>query len=124
MVTIKKDIDEKLYQTALLRIDELLHEVTDETPVSDKRAIELSLMSDIVMAYEEKHFPIVSSPLADVMKIALEEKNISQKALAERIGVSPSRISEYLSGKAEPTLKIARAISKELKIAPAIVLGV
>ncbi|MGI5974319.1 MAG: helix-turn-helix domain-containing protein [Paludibacter sp.] len=121
---MKKDINEKLYQTALLRIDELLHEVTDETPVSDKRAIELSLMSDIVMAYEEKHFPIASSPLADVMKIALEEKNISQKALAERIGVSPSRISEYLSGKAEPTLKIARAISKELKIAPAIVLGV
>ncbi len=124
MVTIKKEISEKLYQTALLRIDELLHEVTDETPISDKRAIELSLMSDIVMAYEEKYYPIVVSPLADVMRIALEEKNISQKVLAHRIGVSPSRISEYLSGKTEPTLKIARAISKELKIAPAIVLGV
>ena len=93
MVTIKKDINEKLYQTALLRIDELLHEVTDETPVSDKRAIELSLMSDIVMAYEEKHFPIASSPLADV-KIALEEKHIS-KSLGRtywRISISDKRI--------------------------------
>ncbi|MCA1759983.1 MAG: helix-turn-helix domain-containing protein, partial [Bacteroidales bacterium] len=39
-------------------------------------------------------------------------------------GVSPSRVSEYLSGKSEPPLKVARAISKKLNISPGIVLGV
>ncbi len=121
---MNKDINKALYLTALARIEELLPEVNDSTPVTDRKAIELTLMSDIVMEYEEKHFPISLPPLAEVMKIKIEEYNISQRTLAHRIGVSPSRISEFLSGKSEPTLKVARAISKELKIAPAIVLGV
>lgn len=121
---MKKEISKELYQTALSRIEELLQQVTDETPRSDRKAIELALMSDIVIEYEEKHFSVFLSPLAEVMKLKIEENKISQKSLAKKIGVSPSRVSEYLTGKSEPTLKIARAISKELKIAPAIVLGV
>jgi HTH-type transcriptional regulator/antitoxin HigA len=40
------------------------------------------------------------------------------------IGVSPSRVSEYLSGKAEPTLTAAREISRKLNIDANIILGV
>jgi len=121
---MKKEISKELYLAAAARIEELLQIVTDDTPKSDRKAIELALMSDIVIDYEEKHFPIALPPLAEVMKLKIEENKISQKVLAEKIGVSPSRISEYLTGKSEPTLKIARAISRELKIAPAIVLGI
>ena len=121
---MKKEINKELYLTATARIEELLEIVSDDTPKSDRKAIELALMSDIVIEYEEKHFPIALPPLAEVMKLKIEENNISQKTLARKIGVSPSRISEYLTGKSEPTLKIARAISRELKIAPAIVLGI
>jgi len=32
------------------------------------------------------------------------------------LGVSPSRVSEYLSGKSEPTLKVARDLNKKLNI--------
>lgn len=42
----------------------------------------------------------------------------------ELLGVSTSRISEYLNGKSEPTLKVAREISRKLKIDASIVLGV
>ena len=40
------------------------------------------------------------------------------------LNISQSRISDYLTGKTEPTLKIARSISKQLNIEPSIVLGV
>ena len=50
--------------------------------------------------------------------------NMTQTKLSEIIGVSPSRISEYLTGKSEPTLKVARAISMRLDISPGIVLGI
>ncbi|MBR1774937.1 MAG: helix-turn-helix transcriptional regulator [Bacteroidales bacterium] len=40
------------------------------------------------------------------------------------LGVSPSRVSEYLSGKSEPTLKIGREMSKKLNIDADVVLGV
>ena len=44
--------------------------------------------------------------------------------LAEKLGVSPSRISEYLTGKSEPTLKIARTIHRELNIDADLILGI
>lgn len=52
------------------------------------------------------------------------EMGLNQKALAELIGVSPSRLSDYISGKCEPTLKVAREISQKLNIDANIVLGV
>ena len=48
---------------------------------------------------------------------------MSQKQLATKIGVSPSRISDYVSGRAEPTLKIARLLCVTLGITPAAMLG-
>jgi HTH-type transcriptional regulator / antitoxin HigA len=44
--------------------------------------------------------------------------------LSELLNVSSSRISEYLSGKCEPTLKVAREISRKLNIDANTVLGV
>jgi len=51
------------------------------------------------------------------------ENNLTQNMLSEIIGVSPSRISEYLTGKSEPTLKVARTICVKLDISPYILLG-
>lgn len=48
---------------------------------------------------------------------------MSQKQLAETIGVSQSRISDYVSGRAEPTLKIARLLCMTLGITPTAMLG-
>lgn len=113
-----------VYETALARIEELLPYVTDNTPSNDHRAIELKIMSDIVIEYEKTYFPIGMPKLADVMRFRLEEEEMTQRAFARKIGVSPSRVSEYLTGKSEPTLKIARSISQLLNIEPSIVLGV
>ncbi len=38
-------------------------------------------------------------------------------------GISPSRISDYISERAEPTLKIARMLCLTLGITPAAMLG-
>ena len=113
-----------VYETALARIEELLPNINDNTSSTDHRAIELKIMSDIVIEYEKTHFPIGMPSLAAVMRLRLEEEQMSQRAFARKIGVSPSRVSEYLTGKSEPTLKIARSISQLLNIEPSIVLGV
>ena len=52
------------------------------------------------------------------------EMGLSQAKLSELLGVSPSRISDYFTGRSEPTLKVAREISKKLNIDVNIVLGV
>lgn len=40
------------------------------------------------------------------------------------MGLSPKRISDYITGKSEPTLKVARDLPVKLVIAPAVMLGV
>jgi len=58
-----------------------------------------------------------------LIELSLEEKQMTQKQLAVEIGVSPSRINDYISGRAEPTLKIARLLCATLGISPAAMLG-
>lgn len=44
------------YEYALQRIEELIDVVPDCDPTSNKLAMELSIMSEIVMEYEDEHF--------------------------------------------------------------------
>ncbi|MDE6079814.1 MAG: helix-turn-helix domain-containing protein [Duncaniella sp.] len=125
MENVKTTIEnEAQYDWAMKRIDELLPCVNDETPDDDPNSIELYLLSRLVQEYEDVHYPIGTPTLVGVLKLRMYEMGLSQAALAKKIGVSPSRICDFLSGKAEPTLQVGRRISTELKIDPAIVLGV
>lgn len=117
-------ITKEQYEFALNRIEELLPLVTDETPANDKNVIELALMSDIVEDYEKKHYPISKPSIAELLELTLEEKNMTQKQLAKEIGISPSRVNDYITGRAEPTLKVARQLCLTLKISPAAILQI
>lgn len=116
-------ISRQQYEYALARIEELLPLVTDETPANDRNAIELTIVSDIVEAYEQLHYPIAKPTIGELISLSIEEKGMTQKQLAKELGVSPSRVSDYITGRAEPTLRIARALCLILGIAPAAILG-
>ena len=116
-------ITKEQYEFALQRIEELLPLVGDNTPTNARNSIELTLMSDTVIEYEKEHFPIGKPTVAQLIEMSLEDKKMSQKQLALEIGVSPSRISDYVSGRAEPTLKIARLLCQVLNITPAAMMG-
>lgn len=116
-------VTKEQYEFALQRIEELLPVVDDNTPANDRNAVELTLMSETVIEYEKEHFPIGKPTVAQLIELSLEDKKMSQKQLAQEIGVSPSRISDYVSGRAEPTLKIARLLCQVLGITPAEMMG-
>lgn len=117
------EISRSQYDYALNRIEELLPFVTDETPAGDKNAIELAIVSDIVEAYEQAHYPMAKPTIGELISLSIEERGMTQKQLARELGVSPSRVSDYISGRAEPTLRIARSLCLILGIAPAAILG-
>ena len=112
------------YNWAVARVEKLLPLVNDDTPEDDASYIELVLLSNLVADYSEAHYSVGKPTLVDVIKLRMYEMGITQESLAKLIGLSPSRVCDFLSGKSEPTLKIGRAISKKLDISPAIVLGV
>ncbi|MDR2584989.1 MAG: helix-turn-helix domain-containing protein [Prevotellaceae bacterium] len=104
------------YKAACERIEELLQTVGNETPTTDRNFIELDFLSDFVAEYEKHHFPIGKLTLPDVLKTRMIEQNLSQKRLAALLGISASRVSEYLRGKSDPTLRIARRMHERLDI--------
>lgn len=116
--------NETAYRAAMERIEELLPLTDDNTPLTDKNLIELDLLSELVSEYEDEHYPIKFPSLIDVIKLRMYEMGLNQAKLSELLGVSPSRVSDYLTGRCEPTLKVARDISKKLNIDANIVLGV
>ena len=116
-------ITKEQYEFALERVEDLLPLVDDNTPVNDKKAVELTMMSDIVIAYEKEHYQIEKPTVAELIELSLEEKGMTQKQLAQEIGISPSRVNDYISGRSEPTLKVARLLCQILNIQPAAMLG-
>ena len=66
---------EQQYEFALQRIEELLPLVDDNTPANDRNAVELTLMSDFVIAYEKEHCPISKPSVAQLISFSLEERN-------------------------------------------------
>lgn len=116
--------NESQYNWAVARVEELLPLVNDNTPETDSNYIELVLLSNLVADYSEENYAIGAPSLVDVIKLRMYEMGLTQAALAKMLGVSPSRVCDYLSGKSEPTLKVGRSLCKKLDIAPAIVLGV
>ncbi len=121
MRTIKTKVE---YTAVCGRIEELLEVVGNNTPTDNKDYIELDLLSDMVADFEETYHPIVTPTLSEVIKLRMFEMGLNQRKLSLLLGVSASRISEYLNGKSEPTLKIAREISVKMDIDPSVVLGV
>lgn len=120
MTRIKTEVQ---YEKAVQRIEELLQAVGNETPKNDKYFVELDLLSDLVAEYEEQYYPVSKPTLTEIIRLRMAELGISQRKLAGMLQVSPSRISEYLSGKSEPTLKVARRLRSELGIDADIILG-
>lgn len=116
--------NKKQYLAITERINQLLGLIQENTPDNDPQLIELDLLSECIAEYEEKTMPVKTPPLTEVIKLKMYERGITQAELSKMLGISNSRISEYLSGKSEPTLKIARKISQSLQIDPSIILGV
>lgn len=112
------------YDWAVKRVEELLPLVPEEAAENDGARIELELLSELVSEYSDKHYSIGEPSLVDALKLRMYELGLTQKGLADLLGLSPSRLSDLLAGKCEPTIKTARTICSKLDIDAAIVLGI
>jgi HTH-type transcriptional regulator/antitoxin HigA len=115
---------EKDYNAIVERVEELLQNPDNIENKDAKGYVELNVLSDLVAEYEERNYTVKKSSLVEVLKLRMAEMGLNQKRLSELLGVSTSRVSEYLNGKSEPTLKVAREISLKLRIDASIVLGI
>ena len=103
-------------------MEALLPRMEDETMRAPEEQ-ELAIMSDVVASYEEEHYPLESLTLGELISYALKEQGKSQAELARELGISPSRVSDFVNDKSEPSLSLAGRICQALGLSAELVLG-
>ncbi len=105
------------HKAALARINALMDAVAG-SPEAD----ELSVLADLVEAYEANHFPIELPTPVEAIRYRMEQAGIELRDLEPYIG-SRGKVSEVLSGKQSLTLAMIRALHKHLGIPAEVLVG-
>ena len=118
--------NEAAYEAVMARIEELLKVVSDDVPLTDPRMAELDMLSELVEEYEDINYPFPPPEvvLTEAIKDSLHKKKMTQRDAAALLGISAPHFSEIVRGKTEPSLPLARNISRKLGIPAEVVLGV
>jgi HTH-type transcriptional regulator/antitoxin HigA len=104
---IKTDAD---HEAALIEI-ERLWDAEEGTPDGDR----LEILTTLVEAYEETHFPMDMPDPIDAIKFRLEQQGEDKKALIGIIG-NRTRVYEVLRGDRPLSLAMIRQLNERLKI--------
>ncbi|SRR3989339_295813 len=113
---IKPIKTKKDYQTALLQIEKLFN-AKSNTPEGDF----LEILTILVNAYEEKHFPIEFPDPIDAIEYYMESRGLSRKDLEPYIG-KRGRVSEILLHKRQLTLAMIQKLCHQLGIPAAVLI--
>ncbi len=104
---IKTEAD---YEAALAEIEELF-ESRPGTPDGDR----LEILTTLVEAYEERHFPLPPPDPIEAIFYFMESRGLSRRDLEPYLG-SRARVSEVLNRKRPLSLEMIRRLSAGLKI--------
>jgi HTH-type transcriptional regulator/antitoxin HigA len=105
------------HRAALARINELM-DAEAGTPEAD----ELSVLADLVQAYEAKHFPIERPTPVEAIRFRMEQAGLEPRDLEPYIG-SRGKVSDVLAGKQPLTLPMIRALHKHLGLPAEVLLN-
>jgi HTH-type transcriptional regulator/antitoxin HigA len=84
-------------------------------PVGSREGDKLDVLTTLVEAYEEKHWPIDAPDPVDVLRYAISELGHTQAELAELLGSRP-RASEVLNRRRALTIDMVHKISSRWHI--------
>jgi HTH-type transcriptional regulator / antitoxin HigA len=104
---IKTEID---YEAALKEIESLF-DVVPNTPAGDR----LEVLTTLVEAYEEQHYPIPSPDPVEAILYHMESRGLSRRDLEPYIG-NRARVSEILNRKRSLSLRMIQQLHTGLGI--------
>ena len=108
----------KEYHQTLVMVYDLMNEGVHS--LSEDELSKLSVMAEAAEKYENEvlGFGLLKTPktIPEMVELKMFEQKISQTTLAEKLGFSPSKVSEILSGKREPDVSFLKGIHKLLNI--------
>ncbi|MDQ3003985.1 MAG: transcriptional regulator [Chloroflexota bacterium] len=108
--------NEREYNAAVKRLNELLDEIGD----NEKHPLYslLDTLGTLIHAYEEEHYEIPDATGVDVLRLLMEEHELTQSDLPE-VGTQ-GVVSEILNRKRELNVRQVRALAKRFKVSSAV----
>jgi HTH-type transcriptional regulator/antitoxin HigA len=110
MIELKPIRTEADYEAALAEIEQFF-EAVPGTPEGDR----LEILTTLVEAYEEKHYPMPLPDPIEAILYYLESRGLSRRDLESYLG-SRARVSEVLNRKRPLSLEMIRRLHRGLKI--------
>lgn len=110
---IKTETD---YELTLIAIESLF-DAMPNTPEGD----ELEILTTLLEAYEEKHYPIDFPDPVAAIEYTMESQGLSRKDLEVCLG-SRARVSEILNHKRKLTLAMIKRLYEQFKIPAAVLI--
>src|SRR5262249_19788753 len=105
--------DDRHLNAAQERIDELLKHNLDKGAQAY-----LDALTDLVETYEDEHVTIPDASEADVLRELMRSNQLSQAALAKKVGIAQSTISAVLNGTRSLTKEHVVALAKFFHVSP------
>lgn len=96
-------------------VSEVTRYFDNEPAVGSEDGDRFEILTALIKAYEDEHFPVPDADPVEVLHFAIESMGRSQADLARIVG-SRARASEILNRRRRLTLEMIRAISAEWKL--------
>jgi HTH-type transcriptional regulator / antitoxin HigA len=103
----------------LERASKIANALAIRTDLTQGEADYLDVLTDIIEKYEELHYPVQRVSGVELLRFLLSEQGKPHVAVARDLGISPSTISEILSGKRDFGRKYIEAFSRYFCVSPA-----
>jgi HTH-type transcriptional regulator / antitoxin HigA len=84
--------------------------------LDDGEEMYLDALSDLVAAYEDKHYAIEPASDADMLRHLMEAKGVTQAQLSRDTTILKSTISEILAGKKPFSRRVIRKLADYFKV--------
>lgn len=108
----------KEYHQTMVQVYNLMNR--GEHSLSEEELSKLSVMAEAAEKYENEVLGVgvLKTPktIPEMVELKMFEQKISQTTLAEKLGFSPSKVSEILSGKRKPDVSFLKGIHNLLHI--------
>jgi HTH-type transcriptional regulator / antitoxin HigA len=90
---------------------EIMDRLLAQGTLADGEKMYLEALSDLAATYEDEHHAIAPASDADMLRLLMEAKGITQAQLSRETKIAKSTISEVLAGKKTFTRQMIRKFS-------------